>query len=160
MYTLEDLVKYIHFPGGFYSEAPIYSNSDLDDARPSELNELNASLEELETLPNDFTGNFKGIRIVDGKPMSINTYLDIHDRSTDVYFDVAALNGELGHLENGSTIHCLHETHYDDDGDPTEYASITKSWVTDLELAIKTNLEEGVEWIEESGHAEDIEEYL
>jgi hypothetical protein len=155
MYTLENLVKYIHFPEGFYSSTPDY---DMDDARPSELEELNEDLKKLKTLSDNFTGNFKGIEIKEGTPMSIDTRIEISNRYTKVYYDVLALNGDLGHLDDGDIIHCLHETHYDDDGDPREYASITKSWITDIELAIETGLNKGVEYIEESGDSEDIEE--
>ena len=160
MYTIESLVKYLHFPT-FYGGFPDYNESGAKNARPSELKELNKSLDELKALPKDFTGNFKGIIIEGGVPILINTDLEIGGRYASVYFDIKALNGDLSHLNNGGYIHLLHEIYYDDDGDPTEYASISMCKIEDPELAIATSLEDGVYFIEESGvEAEEIEGYL
>jgi len=159
MYTLECLVKYLHFPT-FYGGTPDYETYNMEDARPSELEELNKSLDELKALPEDFTGDFKGIKIEEGVPVLIRTNLYINERYTKVYFDIKAINGDLSHLQDGDYIHLLHETHYDDDGDPTEYASISMCKVENAELCISTDLNEGVDFVEESGEAEEIEDYL
>jgi hypothetical protein len=159
MYTTEILVKYLHFPL-FYGGFPDYRKSNEEDARPSELKKLSESLDELKALPEDFTGNFKGIVIEGGVPILINTDIHIGGNLSSVYFDIKALNGDLSHLKNGDYIHLLHEKWYDDDGDPTEYASISMCKIEDAELAIATSLEDGVYFIEESGEAEEIEDYL
>jgi hypothetical protein len=159
MYTLECLVKYLHFPT-FYGGAPDYNKYKMEDVRPSELEEFNKSLDELKALPEDFTGEFKGIKIEKGVPVLMETNLRINGRLTSVFFDIKAINGDLSHLDEGDYIHLLHETHYDGDGDPTQYASISMCKVDNVELAISTDLNEGVDFVEESGTADDIEDYF
>lgn len=159
MYTLECLVKYLHFPT-FYGGTPDCDTYRMEDARPSELERLNRSLDELKALPDDFTGDFKGIKIEGGVPILMRTSLTINGRYSDVYFDIRAINGDLDHLVDGDYMHLLHEIHYDGDGDPTAYASISMSKVENAELAIATDGEEGIDFIEDSGIAEVIEDYF
>lgn len=159
MYTTEILVKYLHFPI-FYGGFPDYNEGHTEDARPSELKKLSESLDELKALPEDFTGNFEGIVIEGGVPILINTDIYIDGRKSSVYFDIKALNGDLSHLKNGDYIHLLHEKWYDDDEDPTEYASISMCKIEDAELAIATSLEDGVYFVEESGLANGLPDCL
>ena len=153
-YTLEELVKYIHFPT--FCECPTHDEDRLKDARPSELEELSKSLEKINELPDDFTGEIMGIQVENGVPITLKTRLDINGRSTSIYYDVKVANDEIDHLKDGDIINQLYETHYDDDGDPTEYASISKCVVTDASLAIESELNDGIDFIEESGCADEV----